>query len=174
MCWHRLECVAVLHADVPCQQAAVVSQERGGSSTVHSLHDWHSRSARDRYVTCKHQKQNGHTWGWRLARGALATWMSSRAERRAQGARPARVAPARAPRAPASYLPRLHRSAEPWLAPGRAIQLRVVRCIADVARPAGLASDRSRLWVLFITVSLSPLFLLGPRARPPQLLCRQK
>lgn len=83
--------------DLPCVEVVLAAaQERRGSGTVHSLHDWHSRSARDRYVTCKHQKQNGHTWGCRLARGALATWMSSRAERRAQGARPARVAPAAA------------------------------------------------------------------------------
>lgn len=64
--------------------------------------------------------------GWYGAR-SLLEW-ATRAKRRAQGARPARVAPVRNPRTPR----RLHRSAEPWLAPGRAIQLRVVRCIADV------------------------------------------
>lgn len=136
------------------------SRSRGGSGRAgaHSQHDryWHSRSAAN--GTCKHQKQNGHTWGWRLARGALATWMSGPGR---AGARRGRGQPAwLRPRAPARARPARARPAPlSWalISPGRAIQLRAVRCISP--RPA-----RSR--GLFITTSPSriPLLLFDPDA----------
>lgn len=69
--------------------------QHGSLTATARTTDTHDR-ARQTNVTCKHQKQNGHTWGWRLAPGALATWMRSRAS----GARRGRGQPAWLQRAP--------------------------------------------------------------------------
>lgn len=85
--------------------------------------------------------------GWHGAR-SLLEW-AGRAERRAQGARPARVAPAprRAPPAP-----RLHRSAEPWLArPGYSIK----GCSVHVRQPRDSSLTTT---VAFEGSSLTPLY----------------
>lgn len=164
---------AVRHAYIP--RSSVVSgrvgSARHGSLTARLT----LASARQqRYDTCKHQKQNGPTWGWRLARGALATWMSSRG-----GA--ARAGGAASPRGSDHPTRPPHRTPHPppaplsWALisprPGYSIKACSVhrRCNDD------LAGARVRcLWVLFITTSLSPLFLLGPRAGYPGQTSRSK
>lgn len=99
------------------ERSGAVRQSRRHGRTVHAYVPHGSLTvptlARrgQRSTACKHQKQNGHTWGWRLAPGALATWMSSPGEAaRAGGAASPRGSTAARARA-------LHRSAEPWLAP---------------------------------------------------------
>lgn len=93
--------------------------------------------------------------GWHGARSLLEWAPGPSGARRGRG-QPAwlRRPPAAATARPSpAARPRLHRSAEPWLAPGRAIQLRVVRCIAVVARLGSRPTDAA-----FESSSLRPLY----------------
>lgn len=122
--------------DLPCVEQRRQQQRLGSDAAAarftHSTTDTRgARAIGTLRANTKSKMDIPEGGGWHGAR-SLLEWAPGQS-----GARRGRGQPAWLRLAPAARRPRLHRSAEPWLAPGRAIQLRVVRCIADVARRPG-------------------------------------